>query len=77
MCHVARIPARCSEKRFCTSAEDGYTECGGPERKRLVAKLSRNGVLRTMSTGRRPRVVVVGGTYIDMAIRCGEIPSAG
>ena len=30
-----------------------------------------------MSTGRRPKVVVVGGTYVDMAIRCGEIPSAG
>jgi ribokinase len=24
-----------------------------------------------------PRVVVVGGTYIDMAFRCGEIPAAG
>ena len=24
-----------------------------------------------------PRVVVIGGTYIDMAFRCGEIPAAG
>ena len=28
-------------------------------------------------TGRIPKVVVVGGTYIDMAIRCGQIPSPG
>jgi ribokinase len=27
--------------------------------------------------GRIPKVVVVGGTYVDMAIRCGQIPSAG
>lgn len=27
--------------------------------------------------GRSPKVVVVGGTYVDMAIRCGQIPSAG
>jgi ribokinase len=27
--------------------------------------------------GRVPKVVVVGGTYVDMAIRCGQIPSAG
>ncbi len=26
---------------------------------------------------RVPKVVVVGGTYVDMAIRCGQIPSAG
>ncbi|HUT29289.1 MAG TPA: ribokinase [Sedimentisphaerales bacterium] len=27
--------------------------------------------------GRVPKVVVVGGTYVDMAIRCGQIPSPG
>ncbi|MBN2593101.1 MAG: ribokinase [Sedimentisphaerales bacterium] len=27
--------------------------------------------------GRSPKVVVIGGTYVDMAIRCGQIPSAG
>lgn len=27
--------------------------------------------------GRIPKVVVVGGTYVDMAIRCAQIPSAG
>ena len=27
--------------------------------------------------GRTPKVVVIGGTYVDMAIRCGQIPSAG
>ena len=27
--------------------------------------------------GRIPKVVVVGGTYVDMAIRCDQIPSAG
>ena len=27
--------------------------------------------------GRIPKVVVVGGTYVDMAIRCGRIPSSG
>ncbi|MHC4387827.1 MAG: ribokinase [Planctomycetota bacterium] len=27
--------------------------------------------------GRIPKVVVVGGTYVDMAIRCGQIPAAG
>ena len=27
--------------------------------------------------GRIPKVVVVGGAYVDMAIRCGQIPSAG
>ena len=26
---------------------------------------------------RLPKVVVVGGTYVDMAIKCGQIPSAG
>ncbi|UCC98673.1 MAG: bifunctional hydroxymethylpyrimidine kinase/phosphomethylpyrimidine kinase [Phycisphaerales bacterium] len=28
-------------------------------------------------SGRSPKVVVVGGTYVDMAIRCGQIPPAG
>jgi ribokinase len=28
-------------------------------------------------SGRSPAVVVIGGTYIDMDIRCGQIPSAG
>jgi len=28
-------------------------------------------------SGRIPKVVVVGSAYIDMAIRCGQIPSAG
>jgi len=28
-------------------------------------------------SGRSPKVVVIGGTYVDMAIRCGQIPSAG
>jgi ribokinase len=28
-------------------------------------------------TARKPRVVVIGGTYIDMAVRCEQIPSAG
>jgi len=28
-------------------------------------------------SGRSPEVVVIGGTYIDMDIRCGQIPSAG
>ena len=27
--------------------------------------------------GRIPKVVVVGGTYVDMAIRCGQVPSPG
>jgi len=27
--------------------------------------------------GRIPKVVVVGGTYIDMVIRCGQVPSPG
>ena len=27
--------------------------------------------------GRSPKVVVIGGTYVDMAIRCGQIPLAG
>lgn len=27
--------------------------------------------------GKVPRVVVVGGAYVDIAIRCGQIPSAG
>lgn len=26
---------------------------------------------------RTPKVVVIGGTYVDMAIKCGQIPSAG
>ena len=28
-------------------------------------------------TGRIPKVVVIGGTYVDMAIRCSQIPSPG
>jgi ribokinase len=28
-------------------------------------------------TAEAPKVVVVGGTYVDMAVRCGQIPSAG
>ena len=28
-------------------------------------------------SGRNPKVVVIGGTYIDMAIRCSQIPSPG
>ncbi|KPL24199.1 MAG: hypothetical protein AMJ75_04395 [Phycisphaerae bacterium SM1_79] len=28
-------------------------------------------------SGRSPKVVVIGGTYVDMAIRCGQIPSPG
>ncbi|MFH1716968.1 MAG: ribokinase [Planctomycetota bacterium] len=28
-------------------------------------------------TGRSPKVVVIGGAYVDMAIRCGQIPAAG
>jgi len=28
-------------------------------------------------TGRSPKVVVIGGTYVDMAIRCGQVPSPG
>ena len=28
-------------------------------------------------SGRNPKVVVIGGTYVDMAIRCGQIPSPG
>jgi ribokinase len=27
--------------------------------------------------GRIPKVVVVGGTYVDIAIRCGQVPSSG
>jgi ribokinase len=27
--------------------------------------------------GRTPKVVVVGGTYVDMAIRCGRVPATG
>jgi ribokinase len=27
--------------------------------------------------GRTPKVVVIGGTYVDMAIRCGQFPSPG
>ncbi len=28
-------------------------------------------------TGRIPKIAVVGGSYVDMAIRCGQIPSPG
>ena len=28
-------------------------------------------------SGRIPKVVVIGGTYVDMVIRCGQIPSPG
>ena len=28
-------------------------------------------------TGRSPKVVVIGGTYVDMAVRCSQIPSPG
>ena len=28
-------------------------------------------------TGRSPKVVVIGGTYVDMAIRCSQIPAPG
>ena len=28
-------------------------------------------------SGRIPKVVVVGGAYVDMAIKCGQIPSSG
>ncbi len=28
-------------------------------------------------SARNPKVVVIGGTYVDMAIRCGQIPSPG
>jgi len=28
-------------------------------------------------TGRSPKVVVIGGAYVDMAVRCGQIPSPG
>ncbi len=28
-------------------------------------------------SGRSPKVVVIGGTYVDMAVRCGQIPSPG
>ena len=28
-------------------------------------------------TGRSPKVVVIGGTYIDMAVRCSQFPSTG
>ncbi len=28
-------------------------------------------------TGRIPKAVVVGGTYVDMVIRCGQVPSPG
>jgi ribokinase len=30
-----------------------------------------------MKPGRSPKVVVIGGTYVDMAIRCGQVPAAG
>jgi ribokinase len=30
-----------------------------------------------MMTGRSPKVVVIGGTYVDMAVRCSQIPSPG
>ena len=30
-----------------------------------------------MTQGRLPKVVVIGGTYIDMAIRCSRFPSSG
>jgi ribokinase len=33
--------------------------------------------LRIEMPGRVPKVVVVGGTYVDMAIRCGQVPSPG
>jgi ribokinase len=35
------------------------------------------GISRTKMSGRIPKVVVAGGAYVDMAIRCGQIPSAG
>jgi len=28
-------------------------------------------------TGRSPKVVVIGGTYVDMAVRCSQLPSSG
>ncbi len=28
-------------------------------------------------TGRNPKIVVIGGTYVDMAIRCSQFPAAG
>ena len=28
-------------------------------------------------SGRIPKVVVVGGTYVDMAIKCGQVPTPG
>ena len=28
-------------------------------------------------SGRTPKVVVVGGTYVDMVVRCGQVPSPG
>jgi len=30
-----------------------------------------------MVSGRNPKVVVIGGTYVDMAIRCSQIPTPG
>jgi ribokinase len=30
-----------------------------------------------MKPGRSPKVVVIGGTYVDMAIRCSQIPTPG
>jgi ribokinase len=39
--------------------------------------LSIQRILRIKMPGRVPKVVVVGGTYVDMAIRCGQIPSPG
>ena len=33
--------------------------------------------VRDDMSARNPKVAVIGGTYVDMAIRCGQIPSPG
>jgi len=38
---------------------------------------SSKGFLGIKMPGRIPKVVVVGGTYVDMVIRCGQVPSPG
>ena len=45
-------------------------------KKRFVI-LSGERILGIKMPGRIPKVVVIGGTYVDMAIRCGQIPAPG
>ena len=43
----------------------------------VILKSQLNGILGITMAGRIPKVVVVGGTYVDMVIKCAHIPSPG